>query len=487
MRWGIAVAVLAACSPSAPNNPDAANASVMDGSNADADDGAKSGARLRLAWYDFTDGTRQWAGLYDAQNKEACSISGPWTDNKYYCLPEHGGEVVYLDAGCQQKVLHYSIDTACAQTPAKYFLDTGTVGCVQRPSVLYMRGTQQAAAAFHYKNSNGTCGGAITPDSSDAFYAIGSAVPATDLVELSLTPPDSTTGRLGVRYFKSADGMTFPYTLHDSMLDADCAIEYQYGTQATTSRCVPVDARYASYAHDASCAQPEMALANTCNPPEFAYTFPSTSCADQSETYYRVSGPTASSPLFYPSGASCVSATASTGYSYYALGDAITPAQLDYVADTAQVHRVQLIHNTTQDGVRYRDPYVLYDSQLGAACEPTKLPDGTIRCIPLGSYVYSYYANSTCTTPIDVVEVYRGPATCSAPAIPKFGLKTITADACTYSYELHPVTTAHIGTVYSGSPGSCYVYTPYEATLYDVGPQMDITGLVGASIAVDGN
>ncbi|MFT3693124.1 MAG: hypothetical protein QM831_08275 [Kofleriaceae bacterium] len=487
MRWLAAICVVAACSPSAPNNVDADNSSKLDASGSDLDDGATSGSRLKLSWYDFADGTRQWAGLYDAQKKEGCSISGPWTDNNYYCLPEYNGEVVYLDAGCQQKALHYYVDSVCPQAPAKYYLDSGTVGCVSRPATLYLRGAQQTPATYRYKNSDGTCGTAITRSASDAIYAFGTAVPATDLVKLSISAPDSTTGRLGARFFQSDDGMRFPYALHDSMLDLDCAIEYEYGTQAQTSRCVPIDARYAYYAHDASCAQPEMALANTCNPPAYAYTFPSTSCADESETYYQVSGTTPSTPLYYPSGGSCTSTTATTGYTYYSLGNAITPAQMDYVADSGQVHRVQLIHNTTPDGLRYRDPYVLYDSQLGAQCEPVKLPDGTIRCVPLGSYVYSYFSNSGCTVPVDVIEVYKGPATCSTPTVPKFGLKTITPDACSYSYEIHPVTGAHTGTVYSGSPGSCFAYTPYEATLYDVGAEMDITGLVGASIAVDGN
>ena len=82
---GIAIllAFVVACSPDPPFDPDA-NTSPMDsGSGFDPNDGAHSGARLKLTWYQFTDGTKQFSGMYDAQNKETCSpYYGKWTDGK---------------------------------------------------------------------------------------------------------------------------------------------------------------------------------------------------------------------------------------------------------------------------------------------------------------------------------------------------------------------------------------------------------------------
>jgi hypothetical protein len=39
--------------------------------------------------------------------------------------------------------------------------------------------------------------------------------------------------------------------------------------------------------------------------------------------------------------------------------------------------------------------------------------------------------------------------------------------------------------VYEGVPGSCTVYTPYESTLYNVGPVVPLTDFVGAALAQD--
>lgn len=482
----LGLAVVVACSPDPPFDPDANTSAMGSDAGIDPNDGAHSGARLKLTWYQFTDGTKQFSGMYDAQNKEPCSpYYGKWTDGKTYCVPQAGGELVYTNSTCTSPALHYYVPSVCPQPLAKYYLEYGTVGCTSVPAHLYLRGTQVQAATYYYKNSNGTCSTAYTSQSYDQFYNIGTQLPNSDMVELTLGAPEGT-GRVGVRYYESSDGMKFPWEMHDSMLDADCAAEYMNDV-SSVARCVPTDARYAYYAHDAACTQTELSLASTCTAPAYAYTYPAAYCPDDYETYYTLGAQQPSSPLYFPSGGSCLSTTAASGTSYYAVAGQITPAPLTYAADTGTAHRVQLIHYTTPEGTRFRDPYKLYDQQMGTACYPTTLPDGTIRCVATGNYIDTYYTTSACTTTVDVVEIYKGAATCAAPIVPKYALKDIAPDpgTCTYGTEVHPITTPHTATVYTGSPGSCSVYTPYEGVLYNVGAAVPLTDFVAAAQTMD--
>jgi hypothetical protein len=478
--------VVAACSPGDPQALDAPRSSGGSDAGIDPNDGAVSGARLKLTWYQFTDGTRQWSGMYDAQNKELCSpYYPPWSDGNTYCTPDSGGEIVYTNAGCTTKALHYYVDSVCPQAPANYYLEYATVGCESRPAHMYLRGSPITTASYFYKNGNGTCGPANAAQTYDAFYGFGNQVPNTAFVQLTLGAPTGT-GRLGVRYYESADGLRFPWILHDTMLDADCNASY-YSDASTAARCVPNDSGYAYYAHDAGCTQPELSLASTCTTPKFAYTFPATSCPGDSETYYTVGAQTTAPPLFEPIGASCAAQGTSSNTTYYALGGQVATAPLTYAADTGTAHRIQLIHYTTPEGTRFRDPYTLYDSQMGTDCYPETLPDGTIRCVAYGGYIYSYFTSSACTTPIDIVEIYSGPSTCAAPVVPKYARKDVAPNpgTCTYGTEVHTITTPHPSAVYTGAPGSCSVYTPFEASLYNVGPVVELTDFVGAALAQD--
>ena len=282
------------------SNRDAAN---------DSYDGAKSGSRLKLTWYQFTDGTKQFSGMYDAQNKEVCSpYYGTWTDGHSYCVPDSAGEMVYTNNTCTAKALRYYGRPVCPQPLAKYYLEYGTVGCTSRPAHLYLRGSQLTTASYFYKSSTGTCSTAYTSQSFDQFYNVGSQVPNSDLVELTLGAPEGT-GRVGVRFYESGDGMKFPWVMHDGTLIRGVLAEYMSDV-STAARCVPNDADYAYYAHDAACTQLELSLSNTCTAPVYAYTFPETSCPDDYETYYALGTQQASSPLYFPSGGSCVSTTA---------------------------------------------------------------------------------------------------------------------------------------------------------------------------------
>lgn len=482
MRW-LALALLAcACTPSAPASPADGGADTGGGSGVDPNDGARSGSRLKLTWYVFSDGTRQWDSFYDAERKEQCSISATWADGNAYCVPQATGYLVYADAACTQKLAQVYSDPNCAAASDGYVIDYNNDGCTYTPAHLYLRGAKVSTTTYYLPDGAGGCAGPYS-DTFYAYYQVGAEVPTSQLVKLTLSGP-SGAGRIGQRYFQSSDGMQFPWTLHDALLGADCS-GYAVSDDATSAACTP-DASYTYDFHDGSCTQPEVELGPACATPHYAALFPQTACPSDTPTFYPVGAQLPNTPLYTQSGGTCSSTTAVDGDRYFATGTALELAQLSRAPDAVAGRRLQLVHYTTADGLRSRD-FTLYDTQKATTCYPTTLPDGTMRCIAFGPAIDTYYRDAACTDPVQLAEIYTGPAGCAAPTIPKYGQVYISPapGTCTYGEELHAISTPYAGTVYSNASGTCAVYTPYEGEMYSVGPAVPLTDFVTATISID--
>ncbi len=482
MRRALFVTLLACgCGGGSPAATDAHTADAARDAGPDVDEGAVSGSRLKLTWFNFADGTRTWNSFYDAQRKENCSLYSGWAGGGTFCVPDWGGNIFYNDAGCAQPVDAVYHDPSCLQTPPTYVIDGSDVGCTYEPQHLYLRGPQLTITGYYERFSDGSCGGPYTGGYD--FYQLGAEIPTSELVEITLGAP-TTAGRLSTRFYQSTDGMKVPASVHDAMLGTDCYPE-SYGDNATTATCQP--STYGSfYYHDAACTQPELDVPTTCAVPQYMSTTPTTACPADPPNIYTLGQQLASSPLYYPSTGSCVSTTGSTDEHYYQTGMPVNIATMARIADTTPGHRIELVHFTTTDGLKFRD-YVVHDVQEDADCYPTQLPDGTIRCVPYGGYVDSYFSNAQCTAPLDVVPLSTGPATCGQPAVPKFARKYVQPQpgTCQYSTELHPVTTPYTGTVYYNNGVSCAVLTTYQQKFYSIGPAVPLTDFVSATLSTD--
>ena len=483
LAWLVLLAC-AACTPSAPPSPDGGGGGgdAGSGSGVDPNDGARSGSRLKLTWYVFSDGTRQWDGFYDAQRKEHCDIYTDWADGNAYCVPETTGYVVYADAACSQKLAQVYRDPNCAAASYGYVLDYASDGCTTSPAHLYLRSAKTGTATYYLPDGAGGCAGPYT-DASYDYYQVGAEVPTSQLVHLTLSAPGGS-GRIGQRFYQSADGMPYPWTLHDAQIGADCSA-YVVSDDATTATCTP-NGDYTYEYHDASCSQPELDLPASCAAPQFAAVFPQTACPTDAPTYYPVGAQLASTPLYEQDGAACDAVTGNSGDKFYATGGALALAQLSRAPDAVSGHRLQLVHYSTVDGLRSRD-FTLYDTQKGTTCYPTTLPDGTMRCIAFGPTIDTYYRDAACTDAVDLAEVYTGPAGCAAPPVPKYGDKYLppSPGSCAYGEELHAISTPYAGPLYSNAGGVCEAYVPYEDAMYSVGPAVPLTDFVTATISVD--
>src|SRR5690349_20382077 len=116
----LVVLLVAGCGSSAGTPRDAPAGDATADGGVDPNEGARSGSRLKLTWFELSDGTRQWNGFYDAERKENCSPSATWTDGHAYCTPDDHGDIVYADASCSQKLGAVLRDPSCSHPPPKY-------------------------------------------------------------------------------------------------------------------------------------------------------------------------------------------------------------------------------------------------------------------------------------------------------------------------------------------------------------------------------
>jgi hypothetical protein len=473
--------VVAGCSGSTPAAIDAPVAGSGD-AGLGPNEGARSGSRLKLTWFDFTDGTRQWNGFFDAERKESCYPYASWPDGNTYCTPTSYASIVYTDAGCSQKIGQVYRDPSCVEPPPTYLLEYHYAACNSGPQHLYLRGGATTAATYYVREYDGTCAGPYSGSAYD-FYALSGEVTPQMLVQITTTI-GSEAGRLATTFYASSDGMRLPTRLHDTMLGTDCYPE-TFADGATTGLCIPASAWYASDFHDASCTQPTVGLTSSCAAPGYIEYAPKSACPGDLPHVATSTGAIASAPLFYLSGQTCTAETAAASTTYYGAGADIPSATFSRAVDALASHRIQLVHYTTPEGLRFRD-YTVYDAQKGTDCYPTSLPDGTITCIPLGGYVQTYYRDAQCSQTIDLIEVSIGPQGCAAPPVPKYARKYITPQpgSCDYNIELHQVSTPFAGAVYTNY-GTCTPYTPTTTKLYSIAPASSLNEFVTATTSID--
>ncbi|MBL9017102.1 MAG: hypothetical protein JNL83_23145, partial [Myxococcales bacterium] len=439
----------------------------------DLNEGATSGARLRLRYVDFG-GLRTLAGVRDLQRDENCTPT-QWFGGKAYCVPD-AGNIVYSNAQCTQRLGQVYRDAACSvqKPPPAYFLDYEYASaCNGAPARLFPRMSKVAATQYYFKQSDGSCAGPITTTTSD-YYSLGPEVPLTELAETPLSAP-ATTGRLGQRFYESADGLRYPlsYRVHDALLGIDCYPEY-LSAGATTGRCIPEDAAYAGDFRDAACTLPAVEITATCTKSKFAVKFGD--CPYDEETFYNLGVQLSPTVLYYDTGSACMSFPPTQGATYYGVGSAVTLATL--TREKGDGTRLQPIYFSTAEGLRARDS-ALFDQMLMSECFPTTQPDGSIVCMPNAYSVTTFYTESTCTTPIKLMSVYRGAASCSPPPLPSYAYEsTKDAATCSTSYALHHVGAAYTGPRYRKTSTACSLETGTTSLYYRVETQVPNSMLV---------
>lgn len=349
---------------------------------AEPSDGARSGARLKLALWQSGDGFTSWTGrFFDAQLGTYCWVA-PWSDGHSYCTPNASsfeqpgwfGDVgydpvaatdassaVYADDQCTQPVM---IASAAPLSYAVAWVDDGCsvdpLSRSRKVDHLYRRGAQipMPDARFQYDPLDRICTTLGQDVSHDTAYALEEVPARLELVAISQrTAP--ATDRLSTTYLVSDDGMQFPVHAHDTQFDADCYFTSPLGGPQT---CVPVGAVSSVFGGagglDASCTRPLATVPVRCPRPSAMFDT-STAPADFDPT------------KFFPVGAPTIQLCPQTppvaDTSYYQLGAATPLATASIARENITGRRLELYHRVV-DSWTGRDTGHLHDNYYDLDC-----------------------------------------------------------------------------------------------------------------------
>lgn len=436
----------------------------------DLNEGATSGTRLKLRYYDFGN-VRELAGVRDAQRSEDCTPS-EWADGNAYCVPTSAGSLLYQDPSCTERVGVVPMDPVCTRSPPSYFVDYLSTACDTKLAHIYPRAAKLAVTEVYSKNSNGSCSGPSSSARSDV-YALGAEIAVADLAEITITSP-SMTGRLGQRYYESPDGLHYPVPdrVRDAMLGGECSLSSD-APGSDTGSCLPSKSAGMYQFSDAACTQSHVTVDSACPAPKVATNF--AACPYDPPRYYALGALLTLTTVYYQAGMTCSPTPASPAESYYGVGAEVALAQATRTRGTG-AGRLQPIHFTTPEGLLHRDT-TLFDSQIGVECSVRQQADGSVACVPPTGQTQTYYTDAGCTTAVDLMQVYRRDMTCSPAPAPAYAIKyNFTASCEAPLYEVRHVGAQLTSALYVKNGTACnaanQAFVRYQ--LADVVPQSEL-------------
>jgi hypothetical protein len=369
----------------------------------DADDGARSGSRLRLRWFDI-EGTRQWqaeAGTrimagrlvetetyYDRDRDETC-IPQPWLDGTTRCTPDV--ELIaskrYLDAQCTIRVTERPQDY-------RYVGDYDDKCGLRRRWRVYPVIRTMPRNDLYYVAADGRCWG--VPSTASEVGVLGDELAAGAFAEMTLARrPDGE--RVAVRYREAGDGLRLPLGLDDAVLGASVLVHTDSGERVMPPGWNTTNPLTLFYA-DAACAgRAYVRVDPGCPAPK--------SALEPGPIFYAIGARSAETPLFTTSAGVCKQLLNPIESDFYEVLTAapIVPVGMS-VDTTAEQRRVELQHARAR-GVSLR-LRALFDTQLGTECVPQLFPDDVYRCMPAsGITADGFFEDAACQQGLRLVQI----------------------------------------------------------------------------------
>lgn len=447
---------------------------AFDAGTFDAQDGARSGTRLKLRWADFG-GTRQIFDVYDTTVGATCS-AWPFTDGNTYCTPQFGN-VVYSNAACTTAV---GITTPGCGSPPSYFASSTYTNCDPRHgdsqlATLFTPGPVVTPPKFYANNSGSSPCAEVTLAPNSVVYSL-TPVALSSLAQL--TPQTATaTGRFAQTFLTSTDGLKLPTQLSDSTLNIGCT---PLSTNGTTSAACLLNARQSQFYSDATCMTPAIGVNNVCAAPAYAVVRDDT-CAVDTYRAVSVGSQIPSNSLHGLSGTTCGGSGGPSNYTYYSTTATVAMGSVGRRADTTG-HAIELMH-LYEANSRFRDS-VLYDSAHHVECYPDTFADGSYHCVPNTDGTRTYFSDMTCQTAVDIFDLRANPSGCNTAPVPATVYKFLSVGQCGYDFELHAVLGQYQGTLFDLASGSCAATTD-PSTHYALGPVLPQTEFPAATIVQD--
>ncbi|HEY5936911.1 MAG TPA: hypothetical protein VIU61_19815 [Kofleriaceae bacterium] len=480
MRFAVAVVLVVACGGGGSRG-DAAlgEAAVDDAATGDApadapdyyDGPEQSGTRLKLRWYDFA-GARGRPRIYDAERAETCETAR-WTSGER-CTPYHFVVEDFADPQCTQPVLVSSLPAGLR--PPYMAIGTRTCGTTVLERVDRV-GTVTGATQIFRRDPGGTC---TVRNINQTVYGSAGEVTRAELVPLTRAISPGTT-RIGRQFLRSEDGLRIELWAIDRELADECIFEDdRTGAKPSGSRCMPRGAALAQYELDtATCLTPAIQRDPACPLPRHVEHHPldPARCVIEPTRLHRVGAPIPNA--FGGSPGACVAKPPQPNL-YGSAGElAIAAASRAPAVGTTRIRPIQ----HTADGEAFHAG-LFHDADLDSDCSARTVA-GTVRCMPLsagGSIATTFYfSNDLCTTQLVLLDVPRGPASCTSPAVSPYTANVAADGSGAIGYQ---VGARYAGPLFIKSMGTCIPYAPSERDLYPL-TVVPLTTFASGTIVTD--
>jgi hypothetical protein len=410
-----AVVAFGACSSSSSDDSHPPDAGVDQSTpppppNPPGDDGGDSGvpanllprggSRIAARYYEFSDGSRFFADLYDKKLSVPC---GPQLadDGMFRCIPSNDTvpSQLYSDPGCTTRLAQVTHSTCNTAPPYAVEHTAGSNKCALIRTV-YAVTSQTPATTFFQKDPGGACIAAVpTPDND--FLPMGAKVAASEFV--AFTPAnDSVGGGVSAHVQVGEDGsrVTYADQLFDDKRAQACAAAFGTDSKA---RCIPSGMRAYEFS-DPGCTQ-LVAVDDDCKPTAVLIdTTTAVAAKDISQcaaantlSVFPVGAKRASHDVFFGTPAMCTGPNTLASDDFYDLGAELPPTTFPELvfgkmggtritADTFSIGGVPLSRGPLHDGE--------------TTCFVTLATDGVLRCLPNTSPTGLFFSDDKCTTPL---------------------------------------------------------------------------------------
>jgi hypothetical protein len=465
-----------------------------------------------IGW--VSDGTTLGVKEYHDRRHDVPCRLGLAEDGVERCLPSTSGEVVFLDAACQDPVLLNSDSCSGEPTGYKQYEYAAGASCKAGVRVVQIGArTDPPPHWFTIDLTTGNCVGSTQGTFGRTFYDL-SPVPASDWVAYKRTVT-RVTSKLGVETFTGEDGSRIDGTLRLLPGDIECEPLASDGNPSTVApnRCIPTARVHeAVYYTDSACGTP-VTGGTPCDAPVIGErTTQANGCPAAS--YFDLGSAIPPAKLFWklpdevkgltPEQSACVPANPSVLASgvYNQIGGDIDVTRYPLIeAKPEGTGRVQALF-WVSDGIPLAqvEGTIGNDAPANQQCSLSQFGDSDNRCAFSLGGVWpgnKYYADAACMRPLFWMDVTL-PSCESSTVTPRWVQEYHTVDqtvngaACSTSeadQRVRPVLGEHKGQVYVMDSdtvnGSCTLLNPADLPLvgnpgqpekllfYDLGDPVD--------------